>query len=67
MVLECILMITSPSGRQFESCKDISMYLLSIIGEENLDKPSYTRINDCNDPAMNEASGNVSWYSQLVL
>lgn len=35
----------SPSGQQFESCKEISTYLISVIGEENLDKPNHININ----------------------
>ncbi|KAI3757355.1 hypothetical protein L6452_04891 [Arctium lappa] len=48
----------SPSGRQFESCKEASMYLLSVVGEENLDKPNQTHSNVCDDFALKGASGN---------
>lgn len=48
----------SPSGRQFESCKEASMYLLSLVGEENLDKPNQTHSNNCDDFALKGASGN---------
>ncbi|PWA81428.1 DNA-binding, integrase-type [Artemisia annua] len=50
----------SPSGRQFESCKDISMYLLSLLRGENVDKPSGTHSNDCDDSALKAASGNAA-------
>ncbi|KVI07258.1 DNA-binding, integrase-type [Cynara cardunculus var. scolymus] len=50
----------SPSGRQFESCKEASMYLLSIVGEEKLDKPNQTHSNNCDDFALKGASGNAA-------
>ncbi|KAJ0750141.1 putative transcription factor C2H2 family [Helianthus annuus] len=50
----------SPSGRQFESCKDISMYLLSILGEENMDEPNHPHINNHDDSALKESSGNAA-------
>lgn len=50
----------SPSGRQFESCKDVSIYLLSIVGEKILDKPSHTRSNDSDDSALKGASENAA-------
>nr|GEV30901.1 DNA-binding, integrase-type [Tanacetum cinerariifolium] len=50
----------SPSGRQFESCKDISMYLLSLLRGENVDKPSGTHSNDCDDSALKVASGDAA-------
>ena len=56
------LMITSPSGRQFESCKDISAYLISIIGEGNLNKQNHVNINSSLDFSMKEASVDVSWH-----
>ncbi|GJW68211.1 DNA-binding, integrase-type protein [Tanacetum coccineum] len=49
-----------PSGRQFESCKDISMYLLSLLRGENVDKPSGTHSNDCDDSALKAASGDAA-------
>ncbi|KAJ9545879.1 hypothetical protein OSB04_025586 [Centaurea solstitialis] len=49
----------SPSGRQFESCKEASMYLLSVLGEEKMDKPNQTHNNDCDDFAVKGASGNA--------
>ncbi|XP_071710066.1 uncharacterized protein [Rutidosis leptorrhynchoides] len=48
----------SPSGRQFESCKDVSMYLLSVVGDENLGKPTNTHTNDCDDSVSKGASEN---------
>ncbi|KAI3706145.1 hypothetical protein L1987_76403 [Smallanthus sonchifolius] len=51
----------SPSGRQFESCKDISVYLLSILGEENMDKPNHTHSNNYDDySALKGSSGNAA-------
>ncbi|KAK9053406.1 hypothetical protein SSX86_030040 [Deinandra increscens subsp. villosa] len=50
----------SPSGRQFESCKDISMYLLSILGEENMDKPNHTHSNRSDDSASKGNFGNTA-------
>ena len=67
MALKFTLVITSPSGRQFESCKEASMYLLSVLGEDKLDKPNQSHNNDCDNFALKGASGNVSWYLQLVL
>ncbi|KAI3685316.1 hypothetical protein L6452_34558 [Arctium lappa] len=50
----------SPSGQQFESCKEISTYLISVIGEENLDKPNHININSCDDDALKGASVNAA-------
>nr|XP_043614744.1 uncharacterized protein LOC122586818 [Erigeron canadensis]XP_043614746.1 uncharacterized protein LOC122586818 [Erigeron canadensis] len=50
----------SPSGRQFESCKDASMYLVSIVGEENLDNLNFTQNIDCDDSALKGALGNAT-------
>ncbi|KAI7757414.1 hypothetical protein M8C21_016050 [Ambrosia artemisiifolia] len=52
----------SPSGRQFESCKEISTYLISVIGEENLDKQNQNvvKINGSDDLALKEGSVNVA-------
>ncbi|XP_076892309.1 methyl-CpG-binding domain-containing protein 8-like [Bidens hawaiensis] len=46
----------SPSGRQFESFKEISTYLISVIGEENLDKQNVLHANGSNDSTLKEAS-----------
>ncbi|KAL8225555.1 hypothetical protein R6Q57_018112 [Mikania cordata] len=46
----------SPSGRQFESCKEIATYLISVIGEENLDKQNIMNINSSDGLAFKEAS-----------
>ncbi|KAI3736584.1 hypothetical protein L2E82_26460 [Cichorium intybus] len=48
----------SPSGRQFESCREISMYLNSVIGEEKLDKQKHVDINTSDNFALDEASVN---------
>lgn len=66
MLLECTLMINSPSGMQFESFKEVSVYLLSLLGEKNLDKPTHTPSNNRDDFGSKGASMNVSWYLQLV-
>ncbi|KVH98552.1 DNA-binding, integrase-type, partial [Cynara cardunculus var. scolymus] len=50
----------SPSGQQFESCKEISTYLISVIGQENLDKPNHIDINSCDDNAFKGASVNAA-------
>ncbi|KAL8253491.1 hypothetical protein R6Q59_037184 [Mikania micrantha] len=50
----------SPSGRQFESCKDIAIYLLSIFGEENIDEPIHTCSKNSDDSALNGSSGNAA-------
>ncbi|KAI7742861.1 hypothetical protein M8C21_027874, partial [Ambrosia artemisiifolia] len=55
---EGITNVTSPGGRQFESCKDISTYLLSLLGEENMDIPNYTHSNNGDDSALKGSSGN---------
>ncbi|KAL4557595.1 hypothetical protein LXL04_035779 [Taraxacum kok-saghyz] len=39
----------SPSGRQFDSCKEVSMYLLSLVGEQNLDKHTHAQSNTSGD------------------
>ncbi|KAK9073026.1 hypothetical protein SSX86_007348 [Deinandra increscens subsp. villosa] len=49
----------SPSGRQFESCKEIATYLISIIGEEKLDKQNIMNTNSSEDFALKEASVNA--------
>ncbi|KAL4559034.1 hypothetical protein LXL04_031166 [Taraxacum kok-saghyz] len=49
----------SPSGRQFESCREISMYLNSFIGQENLEKQNHVKINTCDNYAMEGASVNA--------
>ncbi|XP_076946569.1 uncharacterized protein LOC143618137, partial [Bidens hawaiensis] len=46
----------SPSGRQFESFKEISTYLISVIGEENLNKPTIVHTNGSDGSALKEAS-----------
>nr|XP_043637069.1 uncharacterized protein LOC122608051 [Erigeron canadensis] len=48
----------SPSGRQFESCKDISSYMMSIIGEENLEKQNHVNINSSEYSALKGPSVN---------
>ncbi|XP_076884652.1 uncharacterized protein LOC143533909 [Bidens hawaiensis] len=55
----------SPSGRQFASCKDISTYLLSIFGEENLDTPNQTH-NSLDASAFKGSSENqdANLYAQ---
>lgn len=48
----------SPGGRQFASCREVSAYLLSILGPQNSDKPNCAYNND--EHASKVASGNVS-------
>ncbi|KAF5818495.1 putative Methyl-CpG-binding domain-containing protein [Helianthus annuus] len=50
----------SPSGRQFESCKEISTYLISVIGEQKLDKQNAVKINGSDDLALKESSVNAA-------
>ncbi|KAI3760819.1 hypothetical protein L1987_51218 [Smallanthus sonchifolius] len=50
----------SPSGRQFESCKEIATYLISFIGEENLDKQNIMNINSSDYLALKEVSVNAA-------
>ncbi|CAH1434466.1 unnamed protein product [Lactuca virosa] len=48
----------SPSGMQFESFKEVSMYLLSLLGEKNLDKPTLTPSNNRHNFGSKGASMN---------
>lgn len=64
MVIKLTFMTTSPSGRQFESCKDISVYLLSILGEDNMHTSVHTNNNNCDDSVLKVSSGHVSCYLQ---
>ncbi|CAI9301864.1 unnamed protein product [Lactuca saligna] len=48
----------SPSGMQFESFKEVSMYLLSLLGEKNLDKPTHIPSNSRDDFGSKGASMN---------
>lgn len=57
--------LTSPSGRQFESFKEISTYLISVIGEENLDKQNILHANGSNESTLKEASVSVILCLQL--
>ncbi|KAI3507171.1 hypothetical protein L1887_22009 [Cichorium endivia] len=49
----------SPSGRQFDSCKEVSLYLLSLVGEKALVKSSQTQRNNSNDFALKGNSVNA--------
>lgn len=50
----------SPSGRQFESCKEISTYLISVIGETNMDKQNHVNINSSEEFSLKRASVNAA-------
>ncbi|XP_023772652.3 uncharacterized protein LOC111921315 isoform X1 [Lactuca sativa] len=56
----------SPSGMQFESFKEVSVYLLSLLGEKNLDKPTHTPSNNRDDFGSKGASMNQKDVSVRV-
>ncbi|XP_071716037.1 uncharacterized protein [Rutidosis leptorrhynchoides] len=49
----------SPSGRQFESCKDISTYLMSVIGDTNLDQKNHVDVKTSEDISLKGSSANA--------
>ncbi|KAI3750692.1 hypothetical protein L2E82_21441 [Cichorium intybus] len=49
----------SPGGRQFDSCKEVSLYLLSLVGEKALVKSNQTQSNNSDDFALKGTSVNA--------
>ncbi|CAH1443290.1 unnamed protein product [Lactuca virosa] len=49
----------SPSGRQFESCREISAYLNSVVKQENSEKQNHVNINTSDNFALEGASVNA--------